>query len=389
MSVATATATASEIISTVTGGPTELKVHPLPGAPLGAVIELPEGVKDPSKLGDKDFETLKKALQTYLVVVIKDQAELAPESQYELTKRFDPTCAGNYGHSKEFRNEKSVLRKDGVSVPTVPQVQILGQGEMTNHCGLDKFTLTHPTHNTFHKNVLSKEEQDAGYTRYYRWHIDAALYGLSPPVATTLLGIHVPPATKRQRIRYEDTGEEFEVSQAATAFVSGANAFDLLSEEDKKLALETTVEYPPHPFIYISDARATSDGLTMVSEGKELPFDQLPEWEESKIKRLPLVWTNPVTGKHHLQTAACAAGSLVRSNGERLGLEETRKELQRLMRPAISPKHVYAHEWQQGDLVIFYNRGVWHSVTGQFAPGETRLMHQCNVSSGLDPVCNK
>lgn len=40
----------------------------------------------------------------------------------------DPTCDGAYGHSKEFRHDKSVLRRDGVSVPSQPQVQVLGQG---------------------------------------------------------------------------------------------------------------------------------------------------------------------------------------------------------------------------------------------------------------------
>jgi alpha-ketoglutarate-dependent taurine dioxygenase len=366
-----------------------LKVSPLTNAPLGAVVTLPDGVSDPSKLNAADFETLSVALHTYLVLVIKNQADLQPASQLDLTKRFDPTCSGHYGHSKEFRNEKSILRKDGVSVPDVPQVQILGQGVVERHAGHDRITLKHPTHHNFHRDLLSKSEQDQGYTRFYRWHIDSALYELSAPVCTTLLGIRVPPMSKRQKIRYEDTGEELQVAQAATAFVSGATAFDLLSPEDQELALNTTVHYPPHPFIYISEAKATSDGLTMHSEGKELPLDALPPWDESKLKKLPLVWTNPVTGKHHLQTAACAAGALHRSNGKALGLEETRKELHRIMRPAISPQHVYAHSWEQGDLVIFYNRGVWHSVTGQFVEGETRLMHQCNVASGVDPVMKK
>ena len=60
------------------------------------------------------------------------------------------------------------------------------------------------------------------------------------------------------------------------------------------------------------------------------------------------------------------------------------------MRPCISPSRVLAHSWSQGDLVIFYNRGVWHSVTGELkgvnnGKDERRLMHQCNIASGLDP----
>lgn len=358
----------------------------LESAPFGAVITLPEGVTDPSKLSDTDFAELKKMLLENLVIVIPGQENLPASSQYELTKRFDPTCEGSYGHSKEFRHEKSVLRRDGKSVPSQPQVQILGQGTFENHCGLDSVSLRHPTHDDFHKDILTQEQQDEGYTRFYRWHIDSALYGLSPPFCTTLLGIHVPPSTKTQKIRYEDTGEEIEIAQAGTGFMSGATAFNLLSEEDKEIALGTTVEYAPHPYIYISPARATSDGLTMVSEGKETPLENLPEWEESKIKKLPLVWTNPQTGRHHIQIHGCCVRRLHRADGTILELDQARKEAHRLLRPAIAPEHIYVHSWKKGDLAIFYNRGVLHSVTGQFAPGERRLMHQCNIASGIDPV---
>ncbi|ODQ64920.1 Clavaminate synthase-like protein [Nadsonia fulvescens var. elongata DSM 6958] len=365
-----------------------LKATSLPDAPFGATIQMPEGVTDPSKLSDADFKVLFKALHENLVIVIPGQKELSPESQHLLTKRFDPTTEGNYGHSREFRHEKSVLKKDGKSVPRVPQVQILGQGTFQDHEGLDEVSLTHPIHDTFHKEILSQSKQDAGYTKFYRWHIDSALYGLSPPVCTTLLGIHVPnAANERQKILYEDSNEEIEIAQGATCFMSGARAFELLSEEDKKQALGTTVVYAPHPYIYISEAKATWDGISMHSEGKELSFDDLPEWETEKIKRLPLVWTNPVTGKHHLQAHGCCVWKLERENGEVLELEQARKELRRVLRPAISPKEILAFSWEAGDLVIFYNRGVLHSVTGHFAEGQKRLMHQCNIASGQDPIC--
>lgn len=366
-----------------------LTFTPIPDAPLGAVVTLPSGVTDPSLLNDDDFKALKDALLTYSVLVIPGQENLSPSSQYQLTKRMDPTCEGSYGHSKEFRHDNSVLKRDGVSVPSQPQVQILGQGTFKNHCGHESINLVHPTSFTFHKNTLTDEEVQNNYTRFYRWHIDSALYGLSPPLCTTLLGIHVPESTKKQKIKYEDTNEEIEIAQAGTAFFSGARAFELLSDEDKEMALNTIVEYAPHPYIFISPAKATSDGLTMVSEGKEMPLDQLPEWEESKVKKLPMVWTNPVTGRHHLQIHGCCVYRMHRGDGTVLELEEARKEAYRLLRPAISPKNIYVHSWKKGDLAIFHNQGVLHSVTGQFAPGETRLMHQCNIASGVDPVTIK
>lgn len=349
------------------------------------MITLPEGITDPAKLNDADFSKLKEALLTHLVIVIPDQADLPASSQHQITKRMDPTCEGGYGHSKEFRHEKSVLRRDGKSVPSQPQVQILGQGTFKDHCGLEEVNLRHPTHHDFHQKILTQKEQDNGYTRFYRWHIDSALYGLSPPVCTTLLGIHVPENGEKQKIRYEDTNEEIELSQAATAFASGANGFDLLSKEDQEIALGTTVEYAPHPYIFISPARATSDGLTMVSEGKEPSLADLPEWEPSRVKKLPMVWTNPVTGKHHLQIHGSCVYKLHRADGSVLELEAARKEVHRLMRPNISPEHIYVHNWKSGDLALFFNQGVWHSVTGQFSEGQRRLMHQCNIASGVDP----
>ncbi|SCV01619.1 LAMI_0G12618g1_1 [Lachancea mirantina] len=371
-----------------------VKVTPLEGKPLGATIELPEGCNDPSALSEEDFKTLYEAVHKYLVVVIPGMENLEPESQWKLTKRFDPTCdqlGGAYGHGKEFRHENSVLKRDGTSIPGQPQVQVLGQGTWpAGHHGLGEIELRHPTHFDFHHDPLTEKQAfEEDLTRFYRWHIDSALYGLSPPVATTLLGIHVPPHSRKQKILYEDNGDVLDVTQGATAFISGANAFKLLSPEMQERALGTTVVYAPHPYIFISPARATSDGLTMVSEGKETPLDQLPPWEESKIKRLPLVWTNPVTKEHHLQVHGCCLNGLELPDGTKLGLEEARKEVHKMMRPAIAPDNVYAHSWNKGDLVIFFNRGVWHAVTGQFKPGERRLMHQCNIASGLDPYTAK
>lgn len=374
---------------------------------FGCTVELPAYAKnDPANLNDADFKALYDATLTNLVVVIADQASLSPKSQYLLTKRFDPTIPepkeeGNdaYGHGKEFRHEKSVLRKDGCTVKGQPQVQILGQGVFAaDEAGNDnneEIKLTHPSHTTFHKYPLTEQQiKEKNQTRFYRWHIDSALYDLSPPMVTTLLGIKVPPVTQLQTIDYDDgSGEQLKLTQGATCFVSGAAAFQRLSDEEKTFALNTVVEYSPHPYIFISPAKATKDGLTMESEGKEMKFEDLPEWKEEKVKKLPMVWTNPITMKHHLQVHGCCLYKLHTTlNGKlkTLELEDARKKVHSMMRPAILPENVLAHSWKQGDLVIFFNRGVWHSVTGEFQGvnnglDEKRLMHQCNIASGLDP----
>lgn len=87
--------------------------------------------------------------------------------------------------------------------------------------------------------------------------------------------------------------------------------FDVLSPEQKSLAVRTKVQYAPHPvrlplllgsshradnaslsqYVWMAPAKALSTGLGIESEGKELPKDKLPAWEESKIKLYPVVST--------------------------------------------------------------------------------------------------
>lgn len=82
---------------------------------------------------------------------------------------------------------------------------------------------------------MSDEDEEKGITRFYRWyaahirfvlsslmpisgrHIDAALYNLSPPKATTLYAVNVPTGEK-QTLRYDDgTGDELSVPLGGTA----------------------------------------------------------------------------------------------------------------------------------------------------------------------------
>ena len=126
-------------------------------------------------------------------------------------------------------------------------------------------------------------------TRFYRWHIDAALYDLNPPKVTTLYGLSIPQGSK-QVCRYDDgTGDELEVPLGTTAFVSGRTMFDILPADLKSLAVRSRVKYAPHPYTWMSPSHAMPTGLGIEVEGLELPSDDLPPWEESKIKTLPIV----------------------------------------------------------------------------------------------------
>ena len=155
-------------------------------------------------------------------------------------------------------------------------MQLIGNGTVYNHEGLAEAKLKHPSHTTFHKSRVPPEDEKEGYTRYYRWHIDAcvifhlgsceivltgmlicdaafrALYDLNPPKVTTLYGITVPEG-KPQVVRYDDgTGDELPVPLGTTAFVDGRTMFDILPPELKSVAVRARVRYAPHPYVWMA-----------------------------------------------------------------------------------------------------------------------------------------
>jgi hypothetical protein len=61
----------------------------------------------------------------------------------------------------------------------------------------------------------------------------------------------------------------------------------------------------------MAKARAVSTGLGLVSEGRERTFDELPTWDEAKVKTYPLVRPssllfNPIPPLLALIPIACA-----------------------------------------------------------------------------------
>ncbi|KAH9229188.1 hypothetical protein K456DRAFT_1845326 [Colletotrichum gloeosporioides 23] len=340
---------------------------------------------DIENLTDADFDAIRDALFKHQVLVFKNQSHVSPKAQYEITQRFDPDAGASYGHAKTIDAKRSILHPDLQTIPHQPQVQVIGNGFVEEYEGLKNIQLRHPHHRTFHATTIPAED-DLDFTRFYRWHIDAALYGLAPPVAITLLAVRVPGGRK-QTLRYDDgTGEEMTVPLGTTAFVSGYAMYDNLSPEDQEFVRTTKVEYAPHPYVWMSSAKSRSDGLGLVSEDKEVPMGDLPPIEGDKIQILPMCWRHPVTGRLALQVHPSAVRKLHLKDGSVVeNLAEVRATVHRLQRPGIAPKNVYAHDWEQGDFVVFHNRGVIHSVVGAFAETEVRLFRQCNIAASKLP----
>lgn len=358
-----------------------IEVHAFADKALGAEVRN----ADLENLNQTDFDVIRRALYTHQVLVFKGQQGLTPKAQYELTRRFDPE-ATNYGHGKTLDAKKSVLHPDLKTIPHQSQVQVIGNGPVAEYEGLKDIRLKHPHHKTFHKTSIP-ESEDRDFTRFYRWHIDAALYALNPPRATTLMAVNVPKSPA-QTLRYDDgSGDELVVPRGSTCFASMETTYDLLSEEDKAFARSTKVQYHAHPYIWMSGARSKSDGLGMVSDGLELSDAELPPIEEDKILVLPMCWKNPVTGKLALQVHPSAIEKLYLADGTVIDdLEKVREIVHKMQRPGIAPGRVYAVDWEAGDLAIFNNHAVLHSVTGSFEPDEVRIFRQCNMAATHPPV---
>ncbi|KAJ7912397.1 Clavaminate synthase-like protein [Mycena leptocephala] len=361
---------------------------------------------DPGNLTSEQFGEIRDALHKYDALLFRD-ASMTPEQQYALTKlqeykAFDP-ASENYGHgnNKTEGTHKSILHPDLKTIPRVPQVQLIGNGTIYDHEGLAEAKLKHPSHKTFHKTVVSPEDEAAGVTRFYRWHIDAALYDLSPPRVTTLYGLRIPQGAQ-QVCRYDDgSGDELPVPLGTTAFVSGKTMFGILPRRSRASLC----------------ARALSTRRIRL----EMEFSELPPWEEARCKTLPMLWKTPSTGELSFQVHPCGVaellidplpaaaaregalypdgaphgpeaspGPLVHDAAPRYRTAGPSSSLTLPLPPSLThiapPQLVYPHDWQEKDLVLFHNRGVLHTVVGAFAPDQVRAFHQCNLAASDDPA---
>ncbi|GAP85692.2 putative family Taurine catabolism dioxygenase [Rosellinia necatrix] len=348
---------------------------------------------DIENLTDDEFAVIHDALFRHQLLVFRDQGHVSPRAQFELTRRFEPSGGSSYGHERVAieAEHRSILHPDLRTIPHQPQVQVIGHGRVAAYEGLSDLRLRHPHHRTFHATAVPAAE-DATATRFYRWHIDAALHGgpgagRAPPVVTTLLAVRVPRGGRRQVCRYDDgSGDALEVPLGATAFASGYAMYAALSEADRAFARGARAEYAPHPYVWMSAARSRPDGLGLLSEGRELPAAELPPFDRADVQVLPLCWRNPVTGALALQVHPSAVRRLHLADGSVLDdLAAVRACVHRLQRPAIAPRFVYAHDWREGDFVLFHNRGLLHSVVGAFADGDVRLFRQCNIAAADFP----
>jgi taurine dioxygenase len=100
-----------------------------------------------------------------------------------------------------------------------------------------------------------------------------------------------------------------------------------------------------------------------------------------RSQRQPVVRIHPVTGKPALYL--CEGGQMDWFDGPFVGMEpgpkgEGAKLLDELMSHLTERRFVYAHHWEQGDMLVWDNRCLVHAATW-YEPGDQRMMWRTTV----------
>ncbi|KKF92307.1 putative dioxygenase [Ceratocystis platani] len=383
---------------------TNLEVRPLPASlqkdsRIGAEVHFrgaadssdPPRLVTPAALDDSDKKLLQTALWEHSVLVFKKQKGIHPSVLSELAGVWDDKVKDTHSAGEKMVTDKDNIlsRNGGNRIPRAPMVSILGSGRFENYESIPELNLRHVNQKEFHSKPLSDEEVAAGQTRFYRWHMDMPLHRRLPGRVTLIHGLVIPKGLD-QRVVF-DEGDELSLAPGATAFISGSRAFDNLSPSEQEWALNTTVQYAPRAYEWIRDCRATSDGLTIDSAGQERPLSDLPEWTWSDSQIHPMVWKHPLyPDRPLLQIVGCCVYALRTTDPatgvvtEITDIRLVREKIRSLMKKTVRPQYIYAHAWEEGDLVVFHNKGVWHSITGNL-DDQRRLLWQCTMESAERP----
>ncbi|EEA21191.1 conserved hypothetical protein [Talaromyces marneffei ATCC 18224] len=341
-----------------------------------------------------DFELISDALHKHKLLVFKEQQDmLMPKQQYRLTACFDPDeNTGGFAHGAD----PVLLYKNGVTIyglpnrPAInaqPQVHILGRGEVpTNHFDFPPgFKVKGIDHVDFHiPPHIPQEERDLGASRFYQWHWDGSLYNIPPPRVGCLLAVRTPKGPDVTVHWGDGTGQTMKIAPGARAMVSGSRALELLDPDMRQIVMHSRIEYAPHAFQWMSTARSVQLGHILETEGCEMPLDKLSPWTKDNVCIYPMVWTNPVTGEKSLQVHGQGAFKLYLKDGpdgEEKVLSDLKEVRAFMHRPVLSPENIYPHPHKEQDVILWYNRALWHSITEFPESYGPRIMHQCNIAA--------
>ena len=186
---------------------------------------------------------------------------------------------------------------------------------------------------------------DMKLMRLTGWHTDDS-YMVKPAKATMLQSLEIPN------------------SGGQTGFSNTRKAFEDLPDDVKARCegLQAIHSYDT------SRAPATAKGLTKV------------ETNETPDVVHPVIRTNDDSGKKAIYVNMNRTDQIV-------GMDRAESDelLDYLVERMVRPEYRYHHEWSVGDLLLWDNRCLVHSVNMDFPVGQTRL-HQRILLKGGTPV---
>lgn len=176
------------------------------------------------------------------------------------------------------------------------------------------------------------------------WHSDMC-YTARPPRGTMLYALEVP--------------DLFGLTLGDTEFASAAAAWDSLPE-----ALRHRIEGRHAVFDFTGRKRAFPP--------KQSEIDRNPP------VRHPIVRTHPHTGRKcvYVMRDDCTAIE---------GLEHAEAEalIAALADHIVKPQHIYRHQWQVGDLLLWDNCTVQHRAIQDYDMPQRRLMHRTTMGGAI------
>lgn len=233
------------------------------------------------------------------------------------------------------------------------------QGE--DHHGLKDLTLSAISHVDFHAEPLAQEDVANGQTRFNTFHFDGKVYGSHPSRVTTFRCVKSPKGPD-VTVRWDDgSGHTLRCAPGSTAFISTAQLYNLLTDEEKKIADNSYWQPAPHPFAWYGTRKMRSSGLGLTPGGEPVPLDQLPEWSEDKIYKYPMVWLNPVTSEKCLQMMPEIIHKVFFKDSPDANekvvedSEEIRLWLNDIYDRIIKPEYVNIPVCKEGDMVVWNN----------------------------------
>lgn len=316
--------------------PSRFHVQTLPGANFGGMVEV-SGIADARAAiaaAEAEPETLPTALceaRGFLLLRGMGAISEDPELLVRLSRLFGP----------EVEDYNQTLVKKSTVHEEVPEIFIV-----SNVPPVNKTPPARPN-----PPLTEDGKLPTRFPHRRGWHTDQS-YRRPPPDISLFYAVQPSPK-----------------GQGQTLFANGILAYEALSPE-----LRARVNGLDG--IHSSSANGRTEYA--VRDGN--PPRSLQPHEAPQ--RQPVVRTHPVSGERALYL--CEAGQMDWIDGPFVGLEtgpdgEGGKLLYEIMQHFTRPEFVYAHEWEENDLVIWDNRSLIHSSTWFDADKVQRVMWRTTV----------